>query len=87
MGCLTIMAVEGYLELLSKTKGGNVKATVRSLFIRGAAVVAVLLTYAVGGIGTQVLSVVGLSTLATATTATPATAQWRRYRRYRRWRR
>ncbi len=68
----------------------SVLAKVRSLLIRGLAVVAVLLTYAVGNVGTQVLSAVGLSTLALTTTSTPAAAQWRRrwrrrYYRRRRW--
>ena len=60
-----------------------VLAKVRSYMIRGVAVVAVLLTYAVSSVGTQVLSVVGVSTLALATSTAPAAAQWRR-RRYRR---
>jgi hypothetical protein len=62
----------------------SVLAKVRALLIRGLAVVAVLLTYAVGNVGTQVLSAVGLSTLALTTTSTPAAAQWRRRYRYRR---
>ena len=61
----------------------TVLAKVRSYAIRGVAVMAVLLTYAVSSVGTQVLSVVGISTLALATSTTPAAAQWRR----RRWRR
>jgi hypothetical protein len=73
-----------------------VLAKVRAFLIRSLAVVAVLLTYAVSSVGTQVLSAVGISTLALATSSTPAAAQWRRrrWRRYypvrryrRRWRR
>jgi hypothetical protein len=69
-------------------------SSVRSFLVRGVAVLAVLFTYAVGSIGTQVASVVGLSTLALTTSAAPAQAWWRgryySYRRYyprRRWRR
>ena len=63
----------------------NALAKVRSFLIRGLAVAAVVVTYAVGSVGTQVASVVGVSTLALATTTTPAQAQWwrRRYRRRR----
>ena len=52
------------------------------------AVVAVVLTYALGSVGTHVLSVAGISSLALTTTATPAEA-WRRrvWFRRRRWRR
>ena len=59
----------------------------RSFLIRGLAAVAVLMTYAASSVGTQVLTVAGMSSLALATTATPAAAQrWRR-RRWRPWRR
>ena len=58
----------------------NVLAKVRSFLVRGLAVAAVVLTYALGGVGTQVASIVGISSLALATTATPAHAQWRRRR-------
>jgi len=58
------------------------------------AVVAVIVTYAVGNVGTQLAATVGVSTLAVTTMATPAQAWWRRgryRRRYwaprRRWRR
>jgi len=56
------------------------------------AVVAVLATYAVGTIGTQLATTVGVSTLALTTSATPASAWWRRgwgygYRRGWGWRR
>jgi hypothetical protein len=64
---------------------GTVVAKVRSFLIRGLAVVAVILTYALGSVTTHVLSVVGVSSLVLTATATPATAQrWRR-RRWRRW--
>lgn len=63
-------------------------AKLRSFLVRGLAVVAVLFTYALGNVGTQVLGVVGVSTLASVTTSTPAQAGWRRRRwRRRRWRR
>jgi hypothetical protein len=69
---------------------GTVVATVRSFLIRGLAVVAVVLTYALSSVGTHVLSVAGISTLALTTTATPAAARrwWGRRRvvRRRRWR-
>jgi hypothetical protein len=66
----------------------TVVASLRTFLIRSLAVVAVVLTYALGGIGTQVLSVAGISTLAVATTATPANAWYRRrFVRRRRWRR
>jgi len=73
---------------------GNALAKVRSLLIRGLAVAAVVMTYAVTSVGTQVASVVGVSSLFLATTSSPAQAYWRRYRRRRvvvvrrrRWRR
>ena len=77
---------------------GNVLARARSFIVRGLAVVAVVVTYVVGSLGTQVASWVGVSvsTLALTTmTSTPAEAQyWRRRRRFwvrrryrRRWRR
>ena len=56
----------------------NVLATARAIVIRGLAVVAVIATYAVGSIGTQVATTVGVSTLALTTSATPAAAWWRR---------
>ena len=63
-------------------------AALRSFLIRGLAVVAVVLTYALGSVGTHVLTIAGVSTLAVATTATPADAWWRRRRVWRRrWRR
>jgi hypothetical protein len=62
---------------------GNALAKVRSVLVRGLAVAAVVVTYAVGSVGTQVAGIVGVSTLALATTTTPAQAQWRRGR-YRR---
>jgi hypothetical protein len=45
------------------------------------AVVAVVLTYAVGTVGTHVASMVGISTLALATSSTAANAQYYRRRR------
>jgi hypothetical protein len=68
---------------------GNVLSRARSFFIRGFAVLAVILTYAVTTVGTHVASLIGVSSLALVTTVKPAEAQWwRRRRRYvpvRRW--
>jgi len=62
---------------------GNALATARSILLRSLAVVAVVLTYAVGTVGTHVASMVGISTLALATSSTAANAQYyRRRRRY-----
>ena len=71
---------------------GNVLARVRYFVIRGLAVLAVIMTYAVSGVGTQVASLVGVSSLALVATTATAQAQWwrRRRRRFivrRRWRR
>ncbi len=61
-----------------------VVAKIRSFLIRGLAVAALIGTYALSGVGTQVLTTVGLSSLVVASTATPADAyHWRRRRRYR----
>ena len=71
---------------------GNVLARVRYFVIRGLAVLAVIMTYAVSGVGTQVASLVGVSSLALVARTATAQAQWwrRRRRRFivrRRWRR
>ncbi len=64
-----------------------------SAVVRGLAVVALVVVWSVGHIGTTALSVVGVSSLVLTTTATPADAgywygrRWRRRRRWRRWRR
>jgi hypothetical protein len=65
---------------------GTIVARTRSFLIRGAAVAAVVLTYALGSVGTHVLSVAGISSLALTTTATPAAARrwWGRRRVWRR---
>jgi hypothetical protein len=64
--------------------GGSL-AAVRSVLVHAVAVLVMVLTYALGSAGTQILSVAGLSGLALATTATPADARRRRGRRcYRR---
>jgi hypothetical protein len=68
----------------------EVLSKVRSLFVRGLAVLAVVLAYAATGIGTQVASIAGISSLALLTTTQPADAGYRyrrryRRRRYRRW--
>jgi hypothetical protein len=59
-------------------------ARLRAFVLRGLAVATVVATYAVGSVGTQVASLIGVSSLALATSATPAEAQWRRRRRRRR---
>ena len=96
---LTWTSMRTILAKLSRDKvvpmTGNVLARVQSFIIRGLAVLAVVVTYAVSSVGTQVASLVGLSTLALTTTTTPAEAQWwrgrrrffvrRRFRRWRRW--
>src|SRR6516225_6269293 len=58
---------------------------IRSFMVRGLAVITVVLTYALGNVGTQVLSVAGISAVGGTATATPANA-WRRFR-HRRFRR
>ena len=65
-----------------------IAARARALLVRGLAVAAVVLTYAAGSVGTQVLSAVGISSLALTSSVAPAEAGWRRRRwRRRRWRR
>jgi len=56
----------------------NVLAKARVIVIRAAALAAVLVTYAVGSIGTQVATTLGVSTLALTTSSTHAHAGWRR---------
>src|SRR5262245_31444054 len=56
--------------------------SIRAFLIRGLAVLTVVLTYAFGNVGTQVLSVAGISALSITTAATPAN-DWLRYRRRR----
>lgn len=57
----------------------------RAVLIRGLAVMAVVLTYAVTSVGTQVATTLGISAAALTTTTTSAEAGWwwgrRRYRR------
>jgi hypothetical protein len=67
--------------------------SIRAFLVRSLAVLTVVLTYAFGNIGGQVVSLAGISALGITTAATPAQA-WRRYRRRRfygyyprRWRR
>ena len=60
---------------------GNALAKLRSFLVRGLAVAAVLLTWAVGTVGTHIAGALGVSSLMLATTATPAEAQRRRFRR------
>lgn len=68
---------------------GTIVGRVRSFLVHGAAVVAVVLAYAFGSVGINVLSVVGISSIALTTSVKPADAQrWRRgYWRRRVWRR
>ena len=54
---------------------GNALAKLRSFLVRGLAVAAVLLTWAVGTVGTQIAGAFGVSSLMLATTATPAEAR------------
>jgi len=60
-------------------------AKLRAMLIRGLAVVAVVMTYAVANLGTQVATTLGISAAALTTTTNPAEAGWwwgrRRYRR------
>jgi hypothetical protein len=63
---------------------GNALAKLRSFFVRGLAVAVVLVTYAVGTVGTQIAGALGMSGLMLATTATPADAYYRRRVRGRR---
>ena len=60
---------------------GNALAMARSILLRSLAVVAVVLTYAVGTVGTHVASMVGISTLALATSTTAANEQYYSRRR------
>jgi hypothetical protein len=68
--------------------------SVRAVLVRSLAVVSLILTYILGNITPQVLTLAGISALGVTATATPANAR-RRYRRrrfygyfpYRRWRR
>jgi hypothetical protein len=71
---------------------GTVIQRLRDFVVRGMAVLAVVLTYALGGMGTQILNVAGISSLALTSTASPAQAQRgrergrrRRRERRRRW--
>ena len=68
---------------------GSILGRLSSAAVRGLAVVALVVVWSVGHIGTTALSVVGVSSLVLTTTATPADAYWygRRWRRRRRWRR
>jgi len=56
--------------------------SIRAFLIRSLAVMTVVLTYAFGNVGAQVVSLAGISALGITTAATPAQA-WRRYRRRR----
>ena len=62
---------------------GNLEK-LRAILVRGLAVVAVVVTYAVTGIGTQVATTLGISAATLATTTSPADAGWWGRRRYRR---
>jgi hypothetical protein len=57
---------------------GNVLWKARAIVIRTFAIVAVLVTYAVGSIGVQIATTVGVSALALTTLAAPAHGWWRR---------
>jgi hypothetical protein len=63
---------------------GSILGAVRSFVVHAVAVLAIVLTYALSGAATQILSVAGLSSVALTTTASPASAQrWRRRRCHR----
>jgi hypothetical protein len=64
---------------------GNVLTKARSLVIHGLAAVMAIATYALGSVGAQVVTTLGVSSLALTTTTTPANAQWGWRRAY--WRR
>jgi hypothetical protein len=68
---------------------GLILGRLRSAVVRGLAVVALVVVWSVGHIGTSALSAIGVSSLMLTTTATPADAHWyrRRWRRRRYWRR
>ena len=69
---------------------GNVLTTARSFVIHGLAAVAVIATYALGSVGAQIVTTLGVSSLALTTTTAPANAQWGYRRGWRRgwgWRR
>jgi hypothetical protein len=59
---------------------GNVLTKARSFVIHGLAAVTVIATYALGSIGAQIVTTLGVSTLALTTTTTSAHARrgWRR---------
>jgi hypothetical protein len=57
----------------------------RAIVIRTFVVLAVLVTYAVGSIGGQITTTVGVSILALTTSAAPARAWWGRDRNWRGW--
>ena len=56
----------------------SIVAKARAIVVRAFAVIAVLAAYAMGSIGAQVATTVGVSTLALTTSAMPARAGWRR---------
>ena len=55
---------------------GNILVTTRSLVIRGLAMAAVLATFALGSLGAQIATTLGVSSVALVTTAAPAQADW-----------
>ncbi len=61
---------------------GSSLGKLRAYLIRGLAVVAVVLTYAVSSVGTQVATSIGLTGLTLTTATTPAEAGWWGRRRY-----
>ena len=69
---------------------GNVLTKARSFVIHGLAAVTVIATYALGSVGAQVVTTLGVSSLALTATTTPANAYWGWRRGWRRglgWRR
>ena len=55
---------------------GNALVRMRSFVVRGLAMAGVVAAFALGGLGTQVATTLGISSLALTTTTTPAQAQW-----------
>src|SRR5262249_61264283 len=63
---------------MTKSIGALLSSATHSV-VRGLAVVALVVVWSVGHIGTYALGVVGVSAAVLTTTATPADAWWRRW--------
>ena len=55
---------------------GSVPVKLRSFVVRGLAMVGVVAAFALGGLGTQVATTLGVSSLALMTSTTPSQAEW-----------